>query len=416
MNPRSVIFLSQWFPPEHAPMGYMLKELAENLATQGWDVEVVTGFPNHPSGKVQAPYVKQAILRETLGSVRITRLWLYTSETRSFLSRALNFLSFVGSSFLYLLTCKKPGLVFAVLQPLPLGATLTLLAKLRGFKLIFNVQDLHPDVLVDLGLIKSKPVIKSLKWIERTAYKSADGLAVICQGFKSHVEQQGVRGKIQVIPNWIDIDEIRPQPGKGQLIRQMANIPAHSPVVLYAGTIGHVSGADVVIQAARLASENGSDQPIHWLFVGEGPLLPTLQLMSQGLNTVHFLPFQPRELLPAVQNCATISMVSLLPGKGTFSVPSKVLGYMAAAKPVVASVDANSETGVLVSSAECGVVAEPGNPQALLQAVQQLLFNPQNAADLGAKGRQFLEQRYSRTQVCAQYAEFFQHTLHGSRP
>ena len=253
MNSRSVLFLSQWFPPEHAPMGYMLKELAENLAAQGWDVEVVTGFPNHPSGKVQAPYIKQRILRETLGPVRVTRLWLYTSETRSFLSRALNFLSFVASSFLYLLTCKKPGLVFAVLQPLPLGATLTLLAKLRGFKLIFNVQDLHPDVLVDLGLIKSKPVIKALKWIERTAYRRADGLAVICQGFKNHVAQHGAQGAIEIIPNWIDIDEIKPQPEKGQLIRDMANIPAGAPVVLYAGTIGHVSGAQVVMQAAKLA-------------------------------------------------------------------------------------------------------------------------------------------------------------------
>lgn len=415
MNSRSVLFLSQWFPPEHAPMGYMLKELAENLAAQGWDVEVVTGFPNHPSGKVQAPYIKQRILRETLGPVRVTRLWLYTSETRSFLSRALNFLSFVASSFLYLLTCKKPGLVFAVLQPLPLGATLTLLAKLRGFKLIFNIQDLHPDVLVDLGLIKSKPVINALKWIERTAYRRADGLAVICQGFKNHVAQHGAQGTIEIIPNWIDIDEIKPQPEKGQLIRDMANIPAGAPVVLYAGTIGHVSGAQVVMQAARLALESDSSTPIHWLLVGEGPLLPTLQILAQSLPNVHFLPFQPRELLPAVQNCATISMVSLLPGKGTFSVPSKVLGYMAAAKPVVASVDLNSETGILVQQASCGLVAQPGNPQALLQAVQQLLAKPQNAADLGAKGRQFLEQRYSRTQVCAQYAEFFQQTLQGQK-
>lgn len=416
MSARSVLFLSQWFPPEHAPMGYMLKELAENLASQGWDVEVVTGFPNHPSGKVQAPYIKQRILRETLGPVRVTRLWLYTSETRSFLSRALNFLSFVGSSFLYLLTCKKPGLVFAVLQPLPLGATLTLLAKLRGFKLIFNVQDLHPDVLVDLGLIKSKPVINALKWIEQTAYRRADGLAVICQGFKNHVEQRGAQGAVEVIPNWIDIDEIKPQAEKGQLIRDMANIPAHAPVVLYAGTIGYVSGAQVVLRAAKLASENDSSKTIHWLFVGEGPLLPTLQHLAQGLTNVHFLPFQPRELLPAVQNCASISMVSLLPGKGTFSVPSKVLGYMAAAKPVVASVDANSETGILVQQAGCGLVAEPGDPQALFNAVVQLLESPQNAVELGARGRRFLEQRYSRTQVCAQYAEFFQQTLQGHKP
>jgi len=409
---RSVLFLSQWFPPEHAPMGYMLKELAENLAEQGWQVEVVTGFPNHPSGKVQAPYVKQRILREKIAQVNITRLWLFTSEKRSFLSRALNFLSFVISSFFYLRTCKKPNLVFAVLQPLPLGATLTMLAKLRGFKLIFNVQDLHPDVLVDLGLIKSKPVIKTLKWIERTAYKQADGLAVICPGFKDHVENNGSKGAVAVIPNWIDIDEIKPQPEKGQIIRQMANIPADVPVVLYAGTIGHVSGAEVVVQAAQLAAENSN---IHWLFVGEGPLLPTLQSMAHGFSNIHFLPFQPRELLPEVQNCATISMVSLLPNKGIFSVPSKVLGYMAAGKPVVASVDLHSETGRLIQQAKSGVVVQPADPKALLKAVEDLIESPPVLSRAGELGRLYLEQHYSRSQVCSQYASFFEQIIQGGR-
>jgi len=409
---RSVIFLSQWFPPEHAPMGYMLKELAENLAAQQWEVEVVTGFPNHPSGKVQKPYVKKRILREMLGAVRITRLWLYTSEKRTFSSRALNFLSFVLSSFFYLLTCEKPQLVFAVLQPLPLGATLALLAKLRGFKLIFNVQDLHPDVLVELGLIQSKPVVKTLKWIEKTAYRQADGLAVICQGFRTHVENNGATGNVAVIPNWIDIDEIKPQPEKGHVVRKMANIPPDAPVVLYAGTIGHVSGAQVVVQAAKMASPASK---VHWLFVGEGPLLPDLQHMAQGLSNVHFLPFQPRELLPAVQNCATISMVSLLPGKGIFSVPSKVLGYMAAGKPVLASVDLHSETGRLVQQAQSGFVVEPGNPQALLHAVEQWVDDTERLNNAGDKGRLFLEQHYSRSKVCSQYADFFEQIVEERR-
>lgn len=413
---RSVVFLSQWFPPEHAPMGYMLKELAENLAAQGWSVEVVTGFPNHPSGKVQAPYVKQRVLREKMGAVQITRLWLFTSEARSFISRALNFSSFILSSFFYLLTCKKPALVFAVLQPLPIGATLLLLARLRGFKLVFNVQDLHPDVLVELGLIRNKFLISTLKHIEKSAYQRADGLAVICDGFKHHVErhiqQQGAKAPIEIIPNWIDIDEIQPLPGKGLNIRQMANIPADAPVVLYAGTIGHVSGASVVVQAARLAAERNN---IHWLFVGEGPVLPSLQAMAHGLSNVHFLPFQPRELLLDVQNSATISMVSLLPGKGIFSVPSKVLGYMAAGKPVVASVDLNSETGRLVHKANCGLVVEPGNAQALLNAVNELVDNPQNALNMGQGGRRFLEQNYSRSHVCAQYAAFFDRVVQGGQ-
>lgn len=409
---RSILFLSQWFPPEHAPMGYMLKELAEHLAQSDWHVEVVTGFPNHPTGKVFSPYVKKWILREKIGAVSITRLWLYTSEKRSFLSRAFNFLSFVISSFVYLLRCKKPDVVFAVLQPLPLGATLTLLARLRGFKLVFNVQDLHPDVLIDLGLIKSKPVIRALKWIEQTAYNRADGLAVICQSFKDHVHQLGSKSSVSVIPNWIDIDEIRPSPGRGKNIRQMLGIPLDAPVVLYAGTIGHVSGAEVVLKAARLASTN---KLLHWLFVGDGPLLPELRRLAEGLSNVHFLPFQPRAALLDVQNCATISMVSLLPGKGIYSVPSKVLGYMAAAKPVLASVDKSSETGRLVDQAQCGVVVEPGNPDVLLQQIDQLLADWSNLEKLGRNGRQFLESRYSRALICNQYADFFASILESSR-
>lgn len=407
-QPRSILLLSQWFPPEHAPMGYMLKELAENLASQGWSVEVVTGFPNHPSGKVQAPYVKQRLLREKIGAVHITRLWLFTSENRSFLNRALNFLSFVASSFFYLLTCKKPSLVFAVLQPLPIGLTLLLLARLRGIRLVFNIQDLHPDVLVDLGLIRNPLLIKALKQVETRAYRHADGLAVICEGFRDHARRLGSNKPIAVIPNWIDIDEIQPSPQHGMLTRNMAGIPAHARVVLYAGTIGHVSGAEVVIQAARLAQGQGD---LHWLFVGEGPLLPHLQAQAAGLTNVHFLPFQPRQNLLDVQNCATLSMVSLLPGKGTFSVPSKVLGYMAAGKPVIASVDADSETGRLVVNSGCGQVVPPGNPQALLACVLAMLANPDAASEAGLKGRHHLENHFSREQVCASYARFFQQVV-----
>ena len=130
--------------------------------------------------------------------------------------------------------------------------------------------------------------------------------------------------------------------------------------------------------------------------------------MAQGLSNVHFLPFQPRELLPAVQNCATISMVSLLPGKGIFSVPSKVLGYMAAGKPVLASVDLHSETGRLVQQAQSGFVVEPGNPQALLHAVEQWVNDTERLNNAGEQGRLFLEQNYSRSKVCSQYADFFE--------
>lgn len=398
----SVVIVSQWFPPEHAPIGYMLKELASFMADKGWDVEVVTGFPNHPSGRVHANYAKRRLLRERVDNFDVVRLWLFTSERRSFFTRSVNFLSFTFSVLVYLLTRSKPQLVFAVLQPLPMGGVLSFLAKLRGFKLVFTVQDLHPDVLIDLGLVRNRVLIDVLKAIERAAYRQADGLAVICEGFRDHVRKHGSRGEVAVIPNWIDIEQIRPEVIAQNPIRALAGVRADAPLVLYAGTIGHVSGAEIVIEAAKLTPE------ITWLFVGEGPLLPQLQRLPQPCGNVRFLPFQPRELLQAVQNSADVSIVSLLPGKGVFSVPSKVLGYMAAAKPVVASVDLQSETARLVRASGCGKVVPPGDAQSLAAAVRLLIEEPEHAGVLGRSGRAYLEANFGRTQVCSSYLSFLQ--------
>lgn len=397
----SIVLVSQWFPPEHAPIGHMIKELAAYAAQHGWQAEVLTGFPNHPTGRVELPYEKRLIQREFIDGIDVTRLWLYTSERRSFLTRSLNFLSFTLSVFLYLLVLQpRPRLVFAVLQPLPMGAVLSLLAKLRGFKLVFNVQDLHPDVMIDLGLIRNRAVLSILKWIERTAYRRADGLAVICEGFGEHVRTKGGRD-VAVIPNWIDVDVVKPEPTLRGHIRELIGIAADAPLALYAGTIGHVSGATVVIEAARMAPE------ITWLFVGDGPLLPELRHRARECPNVRFLPFQPREMLPAVQNCPDVSLVSLLPGKGAFSVPSKVLGYMAAAIPVVASVDADSETARLVRGSGCGLVVPAGDAAAMVGAVRSLVGSPSRAGEAGRSGRVCLESNYARAQVCGQYLAFF---------
>lgn len=402
---RRIVLLSQWFPPEHAPIGYMLKELAQHLMETGFDVEVVTGFPNHPTGRIPAPYRSRWLDRDRIDGVPVTRLWSFISERRGLVPRALNFLTFVARAFLYLLTCPKPAVIFAVLQPQPLGLVVLLLAKLRGFKVIFNIQDLHTDVLIDLGVVRGRRMTGLLRFIERTVYRHADALAVICDGFEAHVRAHGAVCPVGVIPNWIDVDEVHPDAAAGHAFLQAHGLDPTRPVALYAGTIGHVSGAQVVIEAAR-------GQPgIQWLFVGEGPLLPELRARAQGLGMVHFLPFQPREALGRVQNCATVSLVSLSPGKGIFSVPSKVLGYMAAGKPVVASVDPSSETARLVRDSGCGEVVPAGDASALAARVRALVDDALSREAAGLRGRRYLEGRYTRQAVCVQYQRLIDRTL-----
>jgi len=401
-----ITLVTQWYPPEQAPIGYMLKELAETLSGEGHDVTVVTGFPNHPSGVVFEGYKKRWMQNNWVGSVKITRVWLATSANRSWFARIFTFLTFTFTSACALILQEKPNLIFAVFQPLTVGVTLPLLARMKGAKLILNVQDLHPDVPIELGMIQNPLMIKVLRALESFGYKQANALAVICDSFKEHCVARGACAEnVAVIPNWIDLDEIQPGDRSNKL-RTKLGLEDHHFVVLYAGTVGWVSGAAVMLKVASFLSDLGD---LRIVFVGEGPLLSMLKKEAEmlDLDNVIFAPFQPRELVPQVQAMSDVSVVSLEAGKGRASVPSKVLGYMAAARPVLASVDADSETARTINLADCGWVIESGNAEKLADSIRYIRGQPALRKRLGKNGRDFLENNYARAKVTEKYIELF---------
>lgn len=401
-----ITLVSQWFPPEQAPIGYMIKELADALSDEGHDVTIITGFPNHPTGVVFSGYKKKWILKESIYNYKVTRVWLATSSRRSPLSRVITFLTFTFTSTLALLLQPRPQLIFAVFQPISVGLTLPILARVKNAKLILNVQDLHPNVQIELGMIRNPLIIKLLKKIEYFGYKHASALTVICDAFRDHCIEHGAKSEnVEIIPNWIDVDEI--QPGeRDNLFRRGLGLDGSHFIVLYAGTIGLVSGASVMVGAAQQLT----DLPhVRIVFVGEGPLVSILKQEVEllGLSNVIFAPFQPREMLSTVQAIADVSVVSLKRGKGNASVPSKVLGYMAAARPVIASVDANSETAHTVLMSKCGLVTDSDNHSALAGAIRYLSSNKELRMSLGLNGRDYLEKNYTKQIVTSKFINFF---------
>lgn len=403
-----LVLVSQWYPPEQAPIGYMVRELAQAMIARGHEVTVITGFPNHPSGNVFGGYRKQWCLKEKVDGIDIWRMYLYTAPNPGKLSRILTFLSFTFTSAWALLAHSRYDLIFAVFQPLSVGVTLPLIAMLKRSRLILNIQDLHPDVPIELGLIRNPLLVRMLRWVERFGYCSANGLAVICEQFKTHCVARGAKNvDVAVIPNWIDLDEIVPGDRNNQFKESLGLSPEHV-VILYAGTVGLVSGAEIALHAASLLEKELPE--VRLVFVGEGPALGGLKEYAQqnGMANVLFAPFQPREKLSEVQAIADISLVSLRRGKGRASVPSKVLGYMAAARPVIASVDGDSETAALVVQSNCGMVVEPGNNAALAGAIVHLIGDRQQMIRLGSNGRHFLEANYRKEKITGQYVDFFE--------
>lgn len=406
----NLTILTQWFPPEHAPIGYMIKELADELVSDGHDVTIITGFPNHPSGIVFGGYKKKWMQVEYIGSVRVIRVWLATSPKRTRWRRLFTFITFTLTSAWALVRYTKVQLIFAVFQPLSVGVTLPFLARMKGAKLILNIQDLHPDVPIELGLVSNPVLIRALKMIEWVGYAKSDGLAVICDSFKTHCAARGGKDSaIDVIPNWIDLNEIKPE-NRNNNFRDKIGLNESHFVVLYAGTIGWVSGANIMLDVACQLLELSS---IRIVFVGEGAMVPELktEVATRKLTNVIFVPFQRRSILSEVQSVSDVSVISLKPGKGKTSVPSKVLGYMAAARPIVASVDSDSETASMIVQASCGRVVEPGNSVKFAEEICALQFDSDLRRKLGMNGRNYLEQHYAKGIITKKYIDFFKRVV-----
>jgi colanic acid biosynthesis glycosyl transferase WcaI len=384
----------------------MLLELAESLGQQGWKVTVITGFPNHPRGIVFDGYQKKLFQEEWLGNVRVWRVFLHTSANRSFFNRLLNFLSFTVNSSLCLLLRGKPDIIFAPLQPLSQGAVLPFIAWLKRARLVFNIQDLHPDGPIRLGLVKNKLLIRILRALEAFSYRHADGLSVICEDFKTHCVGKGAEAQhVAVLRNWIDLDEIRPG-ARQNSFREELGLTEDNKVILFAGTIGLASGAEVMLDVAERLLD---DRRIRIVFVGEGESLAALQQGAgdRKLDNMVFSPFQPRERLAEVQAMADISIVTMRPDAEHISVPSKVLGYMAAARPVLVAAAQDSETARFVIESGAGIVVPPGDPQAIAAAILAAVDKPGEMQEMGNRGRQFLEENLSREHICKGYNDFF---------
>ena len=274
--------------------------------------------------------------------------------------------------------------------------------RLLGRRYVLNIQDIHPDATIATGMVRNRLLIAILRLIEHLAYRFASRISVISEGFKRNLIAKGVPArKIVVIPNWIDTDAITPQPQDNPFAREVGT--AGRFTALYSGTIGLVSGAEIVLDVA--AALAGSD--IALLMVGEGQVKSRIeqQAAERSLGNLRFAPFQPRERLPDVLSTASVGLVTLLPGHGANSVPSKILGYLSAARPVIASVDRGSDTWNFVQEARCGLCVPPGDPLALADAIRRLHADPELCTRLGRQGRMYLETHLRRQVITRRYAE-----------
>jgi colanic acid biosynthesis glycosyl transferase WcaI len=394
------------YAPERTGIGLITTELSEYLVSRGHRVSVATAFPHYPEWEIQDPYRGKLFLREERNGVWVHRGYVYVPGKPSARQRILYDTSLSISAFLWGLTVRDVDVVLAISPPVQLGLMGWILSKIKRATFIFQLQDLIIDAAIALGMLKNPTAIRLARILENFVYRRAQAVLVACQGFADNLKSRGVpESKILVFSNWVDTKFISPLE-RNNSFRRIHNLNDQQFVVLHAGNMGAKQGLD---NAIRAAGQLDGRNDILFLLVGDGSDKARLVDMAtrEGVSNVRFLPLQPRDMLPHMLSAADVLLLNQRADVVDMVIPSKLLTYMAAGRPIVAAVHPDSEAARYIRQAECGLIVPPEEPGLLADAIRQLYANPELAARFGRNARAFAEEHFARERVLQQYDEFF---------
>lgn len=410
-----ILIYSYNYYPEPIGIAPLMTELAEGLVKRGHQVRVITAMPNYPERQIYEGYRGKWYLTEYKNGVQIQRSYVWIRPQPKLLDRILLDASFVTTSFLPALFGWRPDVILSTSPSLPVCVPAAMLGWLRACPVVLNLQDILPEAAIHVGLLKNKWLIKVFSVLEKFAYKSATKISVIADGFVENLLSKGVPPhKIEQIPNWVDVNFIRPLPKVNNSFRDEHNLNGKF-VVLYSGNIALTQGLETVIKAAAMLRHVPE---IAFVIVGEAKGLQRLQkyCLDCGADNVLLLPFQPREHLPQMLAAADVGLVVQKKNVISFNMPSKIQVLLASGRALIASVPRNGTAAKAVRQSGGGIVVPPEDPEALAKATLDLYKHPEKTKTLGYNSRKYATEQYAFEQALNQYEKLFYSVTAESQP
>jgi len=394
------------FEPDVAPTGVVMTEIVHRLADAGHVIDVVTSLPWYERHGIEPEWRGRMARREKTAWGTVTRVHPFPTDKTNIPARAAAFVGFttlVGLASVF--RRRRPDAVLAMAPPPTLGLAGWVAARLRRIPIVYNVQDIFPDVAVEVGALTNRRLIRFAEGLERFTYRRCDAVTVLSDDLRRNVEEKISDGctPVRVIPNFVDTDRV--QPGSSRNSYRSDFDLGDKIVVMYAGNVGFSQPLELMIGAARTMRERDD---VVFVINGAGSGRPALESQAQGLNNVRFIDFQPSERLPEVLAAADIHVVALRRGLARSSVPSKLYSILAAGRPVLASLDPNTEVTRVIDQSGAGIAVEPENQDDFIEALTGLVDSPERRETMGVKGRSFVEQWVSPSGVASAYVELFE--------
>jgi glycosyltransferase involved in cell wall biosynthesis len=360
-----VLIVSQYYWPEN----FRINDVAKTLVEKGIEVEVLTGKPNYPVGKVFDGYSGWGCQNEVHDGIRINRIPLIPRSNGG-LRLALNYLCFILSGLLFspwLLRSKKFDVIFVLgLSPILQAIPAIFLGWLKGYPVVLWVQDLWPESLLATGYVKNKYILKVVERVVRFIYRHVDLLLVQSEAFIEPVSALTFGTPVKYYPNSVDASFSAPTtvatpdvPGLGQAFS-----------VMFAGNIGTAQAVEVILEAATLLKDHSD---IEFVVLGDGSRRAWMlqEVKNRNLSNLHMPGRFPVETMPGFMRRASVLLVTLADQEiFAATVPNKIQAYMAVGRPIIACL--RGEGSRLVVEAKAGLAVPAEDAVGLADAVLKL--------------------------------------------
>ena len=403
----NITILTLVFRPDNVSTAQLMADLAEDLVARGHQVTVLTTLPhyNHDGMAAAEQPLRRCwggILRQSeYRGMRVFHTWM-PRKGRNKLYRIGTWVGFhVISTVAGLFKVPRPDIILSPSPPLTIGISAWLIARFHHARFIYNVQEIYPDVAINLGAVRNKWVISRLFALERFIDRQADAITVISTRMQHRLLEKGVeRAKLVLIPNCVDTRGFVPLPKDNPFSREHALWDKF--VVSYAGNMGKPQQLDVLIEAAALLRQNPR---VHFLLMGSGSEVDRLRRKAAelSLSNVTFLAHQPYAVMPQAYAAADACYVPQAIGTSNDGIPSKVYRIFASARPVLACTDCGSDLATLVEEANAGTVVTEAKGETVAAAIEQALADEGAWARRGKNGRDHAVREYDRAVVSERY-------------
>lgn len=401
-NKTITVITGNYFPEDTA-IGLYTRQFAILLKEQGYQVKVITGFPNYPQWKIYDKYIDlPSYLTETIDGIEVIRYKQYVPEKVNLKGRVIMMLDLFYGTFSNLRKVKNTDLVICIVPFTISIFPALILSKLRKAKLWVHIQDFEFDLALDSGVIKENSVFLkifkvAISTFERKMLNSAFVVSSISFSMLKKIEGKSKHKNPYFFPNWVSSEKINPE-----VSSQHSYINKDKFTLLYSGNIGEKQDWNLLINLCEVidVSEN-----IEIVIVGEGGFKDELKDNLKSFSFVKFFDLVPYEELNDLLCSANVHFLFQKSEVVDTIMPSKILGMMASKKPSIITGNTKSEVSAIINESGGGFYFDGNDTIQIYQTLLELKNYPEKCIEMGENSRNSVLNKFSEKIIFSNFVE-----------